>query len=505
MKNKKENKVLVVFTVISALCCIIAFRNYSILAGLIGIVMTVFFIYALLINKEIIREPFRSAKLLIMIAAFAMFIPYIFFADHANSVKDIEKINWTTDIEMNQMLPEPKSNLCEVSLNSDKYLTLYVHKMQKNDYTQYVQDCEALGYIIDSDKSEISYSAYNDKGYKVMLSYYESDQKMYISLDGPKKMGEIQFPTNGLGALLPVPESNIGNIELDSSECMIIYMENTPLEDYNSYVSACSNNGFNIDYYKNDKHYSAKDSNNNELILEYRGYNIMYINLTASNSNNSDTKKENPIQASPSANNQTSTPSSTPTPTSSPTSAPTEIPIDDKARSVYNDAIGKRAYAVRADLESLGYTAKFTHDVTNMDFSEEVLPEDSEFYVPYIIVRLKEYNSSNKTASFYINTQENTDRQNEQRELKSNLNSKLNSTYAWQAVEKYGKEQYSYGFKLHYIAGILAEEAVDQDTWFLKAYCDVTNGYGTKAKNLTCEAHVTGTTDNPKIVDFVVY
>ncbi len=63
---------------------------------------------------------------------------------------------------------------------------------------------------------------------------------------------------------------------------------------------------------------------------------------------------------------------------------------------------------------------------------------------------------------------------------------------------------YPYGFKIHTVKGLLGSEALDENTWFLKYQVTITNAFNAEAK-LVCEAKVTGTNDNPEIVDFLVY
>lgn len=87
---------------------------------------------------------------------------------------------------------------------------------------------------------------------------------------------------------------------------------------------------------------------------------------------------------------------------------------------------------------------------------------------------------------------------------KKKLSKKLDNVSAWVAAEEYGQAEYPYGFDLHSALGVVAEEAVDENTWYLKASCDVTNEYGAE-KKMTCEAHVTGTSKSPKVISFVVY
>lgn len=74
---------------------------------------------------------------------------------------------------------------------------------------------------------------------------------------------------------------------------------------------------------------------------------------------------------------------------------------------------------------------------------------------------------------------------------------------AWIAVEDYGKMMYS-KFKLHYMAGKLYAKQVDDNTWNLKAYCDVDDGNGIR-ENCNCEATVEGTNLAPVVTYFIVY
>lgn len=53
------------------------------------------------------------------------------------------------------------------------------------------------------------------------------------------------------------------------------------------------------------------------------------------------------------------------------------------------------------------------------------------------------------------------------------LEKTLSTGSAWVAVENYGEAIYPYGFELHYFLGKIAEDMDDENTWFLKATCDV--------------------------------
>lgn len=90
-----------------------------------------------------------------------------------------------------------------------------------------------------------------------------------------------------------------------------------------------------------------------------------------------------------------------------------------------------------------------------------------------------------------------------QQKIQAQLEKKLSATSAWTAVQIYGESEYPYGFDLH-LLDVWAEEAMNKNTWYLKTACDVTNQYGVE-KEMACEAHVTGTDNNPRVVDFKVY
>lgn len=79
------------------------------------------------------------------------------------------------------------------------------------------------------------------------------------------------------------------------------------------------------------------------------------------------------------------------------------------------------------------------------------------------------------------------------------LEEKLGFVESITACELYGKRQYS-DFKIHSVLGKIAQEVVDDDTWFIKYTVDA-NG----RENLVMECSVTGTTDNPQVKNFIVY
>lgn len=73
------------------------------------------------------------------------------------------------------------------------------------------------------------------------------------------------------------------------------------------------------------------------------------------------------------------------------------------------------------------------------------------------------------------------------------------------AFEAYGKDIFPYGFKVHSIAGKVAEEREDDGSIMLKYKCDITNEYGTTMENVEVEAQIAGTDSSPVVTYFYVY
>ena len=189
-----------------------------------------------------------------------------------------EQIEWN-GLELGSTLPTPKSDIGQILSDSDKHLSIYIYNTSKDDYKDYVSECQSKDFTVESDRSETRYSAYNKAGYKLAIWYDSNNDQLHISLDAPMEMGTLQWPTSELVSYLPTPKSNIGVISTESSDKFFVYVGETPLEDYHAYVDECSASGFSVDYSKGDKFYRANNANGYSLSLNYQGCNVMSIEI----------------------------------------------------------------------------------------------------------------------------------------------------------------------------------------------------------------------------------
>lgn len=191
-----------------------------------------------------------------------------------------KKIEWD-DLELGYMLPEPASNKGRIVIDSDDSLSVFIVKMSKSDYKNYIADCEEMGYNIEAEKDGNNYDAFNEEGYELSLYYMESSEELSIGLDASEELGTFAWPNSDLAKLIPEPETTVGKVQWEYSNEFFIYVGETSKEDFTSYADKCSEAGFDVDYQKGDTYYRAYDEAGNYVSLDYAGNNVMTIQMKA--------------------------------------------------------------------------------------------------------------------------------------------------------------------------------------------------------------------------------
>lgn len=187
-----------------------------------------------------------------------------------------EKFDWK-DVELCDRLPKPKSKTGSIIINDSSSLSMDVEKTTKSDYLAYIEDCQSMGYTVESEKEGNSYHAFNEEGYDLSLSH--SDETMDIELDAPMEMGTLNWPKSKIAGLLPLPESTVGKVSYDRTEGCYIYVGETSIDDFTAYADKCTDCGFSVDYDKGDNYYRASDEKGNQLSLTYEGNQVMAVQI----------------------------------------------------------------------------------------------------------------------------------------------------------------------------------------------------------------------------------
>lgn len=309
-KKSKFSKVLIVFSVIGVLFLGTAFNSGKILAGLVGIIMTAGFIATYLMKSHTIKEPKKGISSIIAVVAFLFIIPYFSLYNMDDYGTKAEKINWN-DVVMGEVLPEPKKKKGNISTNSDKYLSVYIKKISKEDYKDYVEECKKKGFTVDSKNDTNSYDAYNSKGYKLRIYYSDYSKEYNISLDAPISMTENAWRETPLSKLLTKPKSNIGKVESDSDKYYTYDAGNTSKEEFSEYASSILNLGFSNNYSKGDDYFHGTNSDGYKVDISYKGNNTMRISITAPEKKETTNSNNTTENTKPTEENKTETPQTT--------------------------------------------------------------------------------------------------------------------------------------------------------------------------------------------------
>lgn len=281
-KKSKFRIVLVIFSVISVLFCVLAFQNGRILAGIVSILMVVLFLTAFLMGSGVINERVRNFRLVPAILAFLLLVPYFSLSGSNSTDNDTEKITERFDwpeTGVGLLLPEPETNIGEIIFNDDEQFWIDLYAVSESDYESYIEACKEVGFIVDGEKDSIGYEAYNEEGYHLSISYLDFLEEISIRLGVPKGSGDLVWPTIGPATLIPKPDSTKGSIEINSHIQLFVYVGETSHDDYIDYVERCIEWGFNVDYNRGDNVFGADNEVGDSLRVEYEGNNIMSISM----------------------------------------------------------------------------------------------------------------------------------------------------------------------------------------------------------------------------------
>lgn len=279
-KNAKNEKIINLLIIISIVffsffffISIVCNAKFCAFIALIQIVLS---IITLLIKKEKIKLPQKKLHIILPIIALVLIFPYIISLGIAT--ENTKEFVWS-DVILNDILPEPKSNKGEIITNSENNLYIEINETSVDDYKEYLSECEGKGFIIEADKAENIYAAFNKDGYKLDLSYENGGKKMCIDVEAPMKLGEIKWSESEIAKLLPVPEFEFGKIEKDDVSEFSLYFSGISYDSYTKYVNECSQNGFNVDSTKTEKAFSTKNSDDYSLTVDYKGNSIVYLSI----------------------------------------------------------------------------------------------------------------------------------------------------------------------------------------------------------------------------------
>ncbi len=210
------------------------------------------------------------------------------------------KAGWPTS-GLAAMLPEPGTDDFNIDTNTDNVFSATLAKYSSSDYSSYVDACKEKGFTVESNMATSAYTAFNEGGYKLRLSYYENKEELSVGIEAPDEMNTITWPTSGPGSLVPAPPSTQGSIVQDSPNVYAVNVGGVDKDAFSAYVAQCKKAGFDVDYSGGNTHFQASNADGVKLRIDYKGANVISIRVDVSDasSTGSDTATSSSSNATP--------------------------------------------------------------------------------------------------------------------------------------------------------------------------------------------------------------
>lgn len=267
-------KITTIAIAVLAFLCIMAVIFGKTFAAMIAILQMVLIVIALLMKKQIIKVSKNWLYIIMLTFAIILLIPHVHL--FKSNYENIKRFKWS-DVVLTGIVPETKSGIGEILINSKEHLSLDVCRIDQDQYDDYIKDCKEWGFTVDAVQQENSFIAYNASGYKLSIDYYVKESTMHIDIEAAYQYGTLVWPDDGLADMIPIPKSKVGETIKDDETGFLVYVANTPIDDFESYIALCVDKGFNIDSHNTEKVYSAKNSEGYRLSAEYQGNDVICI------------------------------------------------------------------------------------------------------------------------------------------------------------------------------------------------------------------------------------
>lgn len=89
--------------------------------------------------------------------------------------------NWT-EKEIGNKIPKPKAEIVTCSSDNEDYFSFDIYGWTLDDFNSYVKECKEMGYTVDIAEHEGFYSADNENGYNIYLSFDNDDGRVGVSV-----------------------------------------------------------------------------------------------------------------------------------------------------------------------------------------------------------------------------------------------------------------------------------------------------------------------------------
>ncbi len=221
-------------------------------------------------------------KLMCLFLALTMLLTLCACGKDAEKEQKWEEFDWDV-LELSDYLPKPEKCYGELSVDRTDCLSFNLAEVDKAAFKAYREACIEAGYTIDAENTGDVYDAFNTDGYNVRMIYqdWRDEPEISVTLEAPEKMAQFEWPTSGLGSLVPPTTSTLGRVCWDNEKSYIVHVGEMSIEQFNSYVKSCEDAGFVLERSRGEESYSALNEDGYKVHLMYLGWNCIEVSVKA--------------------------------------------------------------------------------------------------------------------------------------------------------------------------------------------------------------------------------
>ena len=279
-KKSCLRKWVILFSILALLTGLLCCLSGHVLTGIVAFLQTGVFVTSWIFGMGTLRAKRKNLhRLLALIGFLMMIIIFAMMGNWSQERKNV-KYDWPT-AGLATMIPQPDSKFGKIYRNTSEAFDIDVYRYPNDQLPGYISECKDMGFTVDAKSENDSYSAYDENGNSLKVSYYSYSEQLNITVEAPIDMQELDWEGIDAVRLLPKPKSTQGHIQWEYSGEAQVYIGDTSLADFNEYVKACKKAGFNQKISRGDDYYYAYyKQTEHYLSLRYEGNKIMSVHVS---------------------------------------------------------------------------------------------------------------------------------------------------------------------------------------------------------------------------------
>lgn len=225
-----------------------------------------------------------------------------------NLVGDISGEDEWDELVLENKLPEEHYPIDVVWDNSKNYMKIDLD-MSVKEYYAYIEKCREFGYSVNEYEEEWEYHAYDQSGFRIVMEYRDYADSLLLEVFSPIELGTYTWPQNVLVDSIPAPDSETGKIFTDADKTFVAIIGEYTVDDYEAYVDACIEAGYDTEKRDADIHDDYFDYSTNKgycctrrfigsnadgyrVVVDYTGVNNMKITVSIPQDENAEETAE---------------------------------------------------------------------------------------------------------------------------------------------------------------------------------------------------------------------